>query len=474
MLTEQPESTVIFALHQEQDGYVIPPTGPVRQFSLRSVELTTIKRMRDIGAAPLLIADSFLPPVLPFPTLVVSSPCRLTDRKLRDTLNAYWSIWHYMPVPTEEDVLALRKMAFPHVTEERTRQRMQLWGPIPRHVLVQVTTLQQEQLWKWAEAVPLEEIVRLSRGQASQHIGVGDEGDAPHRLVHERAAGQDAERGTNAADSASEAFYQRGAVAIASPMLLRYIAERIKTEGKWNVAFLIDSSVGIGPFGALRGIKFEETVLAMLEKGVKFQSRVLNDVKGTAAKSAVVDTERDEETDPPGREVERTFNSATRVEWNVAADLIPSKSSKDTLLVPKDRNKAGLDALFWDDGVHHHWPLDCTVAATHGLHAQGLADAITALGWTEELGWPQASSSNVQRPIKYFWAVPEDRYKTGWRTRQPPKEGSAASVTAKDAFNNAKQYVLCVPAMMHTETVAEACKNQGIPMPGDFVKTLGQ
>jgi hypothetical protein len=87
-----------------------------------------------------------LPPVFSFPILVVLSPEQLRDRELRDTLDDYWGVKHYMPIPTEEEVLALREVASPHVNVEGVHTRMQLWGPIPRHVLVNISPLLQQEL----------------------------------------------------------------------------------------------------------------------------------------------------------------------------------------------------------------------------------------------------------------------------------------------------------------------------------------
>ena len=51
--------------------------------------------------------------------------------------------------------------------------------------------------------------------------------------------------------------------------------------------------------------------------------------------------------------------------------------------------------LLWDERAGHHWPVDATVvAAQQGLHVQGLADAIVALGWTPEQGWPRAAAGS--------------------------------------------------------------------------------
>jgi hypothetical protein len=91
-------------------------------------------------------------------------------------------------------------------------------------------------------AVSLEQLARLARGQASLSAGAGNERDAPHRLVHERAAGQDAKANITAANPTAEAFYWRGVVD-------RQRCGMCKTH-EGNAAFLIGASVGIGALGS--------------------------------------------------------------------------------------------------------------------------------------------------------------------------------------------------------------------------------
>jgi hypothetical protein len=232
VLTEQPDRTVIFASDQWKEGYVIPPKGPngpigpVRHFNLHTLDFTTIKMMCDIGTSPLFIADSFLPPVIPFPTLVVAAPSHLSGRMLRDTLNAYWGIWHYMPIPTEEEVLALGKVAFPHVVMDGVITRMHVWGHIPRYVLEQVEPKKQALLWQEVNAVPVAKLVQLIQGSAT----LNTRGYVPDCVVHVGAAGQDAAPGTKAADPTREHFYNRGLAVIASQPLLQHIIGRVTTE----------------------------------------------------------------------------------------------------------------------------------------------------------------------------------------------------------------------------------------------------
>lgn len=221
VLAEQPNRTVIFAA-DKSPTYIIPPAdrGPIRvlpeEGSLSYLDLVPAS---DLGKDPLLIADSILPPALPFSTLVISSPDRLAYRSLNNVLNRYCVRRLYMPLPTEEEVLRLRALAFPHLDEAGVRARMALWGPIPRHVLELSQPLDQLHIWERAKAVKLEVLAAVSRGHANTSTpNSGDELDAPHRLVHERTAGQDAPPQSLAADVREESFYFRGA-AILPPFL---------------------------------------------------------------------------------------------------------------------------------------------------------------------------------------------------------------------------------------------------------------
>jgi hypothetical protein len=495
VLKEQPERTIIYASSSSKEVFVIPPAGrgPIRSHDVDFFSFSTLSKMPDLGENPLLVADSLVPPPLPFPTLVVSSPGRLADRSLKDTLNSYYAR-AYVPVPTEDDVLALNALSSAPLDEEGIKERMELWGPIPRHVLVKWHREEQLELWKRVQGVSLDALVALARSHASNSSS-GDELDARHRIVHERAAGQDAKAGTPAADPTRVDYYARGNVTIASRSLLRWIAERVIEEKKWDAAHLIDASVGIGALGALRGIKFEEAVLAALEEGCKLACRPLADARprgkvdaGAAAAAAAApaaaaatpaaaasltpaaatpaaDDDKATDHEGPIREVP----AAPRVTWRTAAELAQHKGVM-SLLVPTDRNVAGLDALIWDESSKHHLPLDCTISEQHGLHAQGLADAVMQLGWSPDSGWPRpASAKNKRMQIKYFWAVPEDVFKK-WIVRQLPKKGSDETPEAKAAYEHAQQFALCVPPQLTITRVALASKAIGIRLPAELLR----
>lgn len=231
---EHKNRTIILASQDSDEGIIIPPTGPLRVFDLEEMGLSRFNRLSDLGPEPLFIADSLLPPVLRIPTLVVSSPGRLANRSLNNRLNGYKLRRHYMPTFDEAEVLQMNKACFDGNDEEGVKFRMTVWGPIPRHVLVYTSRDDQLDLWEKAEAVKLETLVALARGHATGNAAVGDEMDAPHRLVHERAAGQDAEPNTPTADITSSEYYKRGKVVLASPAMMRFLAERLVDEGNWN------------------------------------------------------------------------------------------------------------------------------------------------------------------------------------------------------------------------------------------------
>jgi len=469
---EHKHRTIVLAIQEANQVFVIPPTGPLRKVSMHAIGLDAFSDLRDLGAEPLFIADSLLPPVLSIPTLVVSSPGRLANRDLRNMLNSYSQSWCYMLVPTEEEVLQMNKACYDGKDEAGVKHRMKLWGPIPRHVLVYTSPSQQRQAWTTAASVPLDTLVALARGHATGNAGIGDRLDAPHRLVHERAAGQDATPGTPEADINSLEYYARGKVALASPAMMRYLAQRLIQEGNWNAKFLIDASVGIGPLGALRGLKFEELVLKMLEDGTEFECRRLRKgghrvAKRSAARAAAA---IDEEEEGEGDDT-RTVQSTPRVVWSSTSELPPHRSTP-SLLVPRVRNEAGLDALIWDPDTGHHWPLDCTVAEQHGVHARGVSDAVRALGWTPAKGWPDHGARKGVRHIKYFWVLPEDRFKDWW-SPQAAKEGSDGSLEAKEAFDKLRQYALCVTASASTRQVEKVLKEQGVQLPIEMVGGSG-
>ena len=465
MLTEQPHRTIIFAHHASRMTYIIPPAGPIR-FTKANVNYVYFEQHVDLHTDPLLVADSVLPPILPFYTLVISSPGRLADRSLKDTLNGY-DEQLYVPVPTEAEVLDMHRVAFKELDVEGVRRRMLLWGPIPRHVLVRVSPRSQKGQVGRCSRVELSVLAEAARSSDAAEKGRGDNMDAVHRILHERAAGQDAEPGSPAADMHNDDYYARGKVILASPSWLLFVAVVLREAQAWHMAFLIDGSAGMGSLGALRGIKFEEIALSMLESGGEFLCRKLVAAGSSGSAPVAGSGEAEAKVTSEGAVFTLVVPPTPRVVFTSTEELTPHRGTK-SLLVPRNRNNAGLDALMWDEAASHHMPVDVTVAERHGVHAGGLAKAVSALGWTKEGGWPKkspASKAKGPHEIKYYWFVPEAQFKQGWVTAQPAKTGSDGSELARAAMSRVTQFVVCVPFNSSMQRVVNECRAQGVVMP---------
>jgi len=257
VLTEQPARTVVFARNSDGHVYIIPPSGPIRTIALAS--LTSLRRMPGLGDATLVIADSVVPPALPFYTLVTASPTCLaaTDRAIA---NEYDSAWLRMPVPTVEEVWALKRAASPELPDVDVAGRLALWGSVPRSVLVEVGAPNQRALWAGVHRLPMAALVN---GHVRDSSGVA------HHIVLELAAGQNALEGSPEADPRNEYFYGRGTAVIASPSMLLHVVETISFERAWDVACLVKATLECPWSGRF----FDPLVLSRLASGCELLCR---------------------------------------------------------------------------------------------------------------------------------------------------------------------------------------------------------
>ena len=122
--------------------------------------------------------------------------------------------------------------------------------------------------------------------------------------------------------------------------------------------------------------------------------------------------------------------------WSSLRELELLKGHKG-LLLPTNKNQAGLDGFFWDEEAGHHVPFDCTVASSHGIHMTKLREALHAVGWDPIMGWP----SSKTRVVEYFWLVPEGVF----GSQEAFTKAQAAKRDASDPEVAAclEQYTLC-------------------------------
>lgn len=417
--------------------FVISPTGVIREFKLDENKALPFKRDDpSLGLRPLIVADSVVPVkvAVGWAAVVLSSPARVETTET-EHLKAYNKQRLYMPLPTEEEVLAMRDVAFPHRPLSQVKLCMQLWGPIPRHVLVHGSKTSMELAWEKACAVNLDLLIAFVR---RAETGGGKFGEAPHRLYCERCAGQD----TDGIGLDDPRYYKRGHPVVASATVMQFIAESVSKAGKWNATFLLDSSLAIGALGAWRRTVTEELALELLEAGGSFTCRELS--AAGAAKTltlALPDRPR------------QVFGDA---------DDLNALRAEHCLLVPDRRDYAGLDGFVWDHAARRHWPVDVTVSKAHGIHAQGLYTSMVQMGW----------SATHPTPIKYFWAVPEHSFNAGWKTAQVAKPGSDSTAEAQAVMAHLRQYAICLEATTQVTQLLEKLKAKGTPHPEDILSKM--
>lgn len=243
-------------------------------------------------------------------------------------------------------------------------------------------------------------------------------------------------------------------------------------EQKYQAAGLLDASAPVGALAAMPGLKFEEIVSHLLTKDLEVRVRDLR----TKAEFTL------------------KIKKAGRVVWSGIDDLkLHGRDPKHLAIAPTDHVAGGPDLLFWDQSAGHHWPVDATQAHLRepSIHADELAAMVSALGWTAEHGWPtatataggagetsslQSSSTSVpaaaagqsqqHMQVKYFWAVPEERFHyLEWGSQRPRKEGSNTTALADEVWAHVSQFAICMPRSLMLARFVEVLKKHKVEHP---------
>lgn len=444
-MREEPGRTIVYAVHKDGVAYIAPPApAAVYQCSLTPDPLVNLGA---IGANTnwLLVADSFVPKQCKMPTLVVSSPGQFQAED-SELMKAYHPCRLYMPVPTEEELWALYRTSFADRSADGVNRRLQVWGPVPRTVLQVVDDDAQRAYWiRVREALPKQLVTTTQYTSLGFHLG--DESNPLHRVVLDHCAGADPTRLAEA-DIRNPAYYYRGKPDVASDLLVHYIAQVTLAKATFDAAFFVDGSAGIGIYGAARGHFFERLMGEVLAAGGSFPCRELvkRGATSAGAASAAAAATGGAGTDTRyAAPTTFTFAKPKQVgRWSTPRELaILARKKQHTLLLPTHGNAAGLDAVIVD-AEGHFALVDFTVGSTHGIHVDGMAEAVKALGWTPS-GWPaRAGDAARHTEIRYYWALPQNRYKTGWMAERHEKQGSKTTPLADEAWPHVRQFAFCV------------------------------
>jgi hypothetical protein len=363
LLTEEPRRAVLYGtLSRGEEGFVVHPNGDI--YAIDPGDM--VKHARRLSAAfpgAVAIADSFLPLALPMHTLVVSSPGRIRDKKASPTdRQNYYRFPLVMPLPTEEEVLQLAAVAFPQALsgdeERRTKQRLQLWGPIPRWVLGVTDSDSQVNQIKLTQAVSADALEFIAM-QGIVPPGFQGGENVAHRLAHELCRGQV----LGLSNLNDPAYYRQGRVAPASASWALHIATKAKMLARWRCAFIIDGGTGVGKLGSLRGTLAEHVALLVLERGTVDTHVKAKHLAPVPATGLVAEWKL-----PALRRV--SFSSHDELREQVC------KATVSTLFVPTRRNWAGCDAVVFLPEARAFAVADVTVAATHGILVHGLQGTV--------------------------------------------------------------------------------------------------
>lgn len=158
VMSEQPTRTIIYVEQKTSTAYMVPPAQHAVFRCPLSRDPLGCLRIADLGADPLLIVDSMVPPAMYMFTLIVASPGQLKVAN-KEITKAYWGPRMHMPIPTEDELWEMRRISFPSLDAAGVERRLRLWGPVPRCVLHSCAPAQQRQLWKDILAISLDSLV---------------------------------------------------------------------------------------------------------------------------------------------------------------------------------------------------------------------------------------------------------------------------------------------------------------------------
>lgn len=215
LLTEQPERCILYVSRCQEQSCAFVPGMSV--FASRPGGLYDALDLRSPQADTVLISDSHVPPVLSHPTVAIAFPGRADQNKLD-----YFRAPCYLPVPTVDEMLEMRSVAFPELSEEGVQRRMELWGPIPRSVFTRIGDEEQLELWRSVSGLGVEDVERAAQMVSSDILGAGPGSFDAHLVFTINPIG--ATRGHAPSDRAS---YRKGGVNFASCALANRFLESL-------------------------------------------------------------------------------------------------------------------------------------------------------------------------------------------------------------------------------------------------------
>jgi hypothetical protein len=313
-----------------------------------------------------------------------------------------------MPLPDTDEILDMHRVLEPTMDEADVKTRLRRWGPVPRWVLFNIGTEEQNDRWTSV----LNSTPSDAAAAAGELLGGGDGSrreTALHHIMVERALGQVDDLDTPI-DNRSLLFYRRGDCLVPTNEIKSAVRSRLELAIKRLASELAAVSSHAPAFASFSGRTFECIAVRRLALGGAFPVRKLVDRK--AAPESAQDFEP------------WTLARQPIVRWTKDSELATLRDEK-ALLLPAQPNKPSVDGLLWVEQRNQFVYLNATVSKTHAINDRRLADIVRSLEKT------------TAARIAFVWVVPHD-HAHDWKVEQ------LSDPSARDSALRARldQYVL--------------------------------
>jgi hypothetical protein len=290
--------------------------------------------------------------------------------------------------------------------QEGAAERYARWGGIPRYVLAKTDTDNQQQL-ESALSKPDYSMLATCLGQAE----LESEGAASHRLLHLKVRGEL----EPTLDPFNLHFYELARTELGSSFIADKVCEAMMASADNQLRSLLSLSPRPPSVAELYGEYFERAALKILGAGGNFRVRLLKgDGKGAESDLSL----------PPATLPVAGFRTMAEL----AALAAMPDAAACRVLRPISKSFCAVDFI-----LQGKRPANATVNKSHSLILKG-----------EKLGTgllPVAEAMGLEKPVVFFWVVPEDDF-SAWKKPRPLRiEGNALGAEHSDTV---VQYAVAV------------------------------
>ncbi|RHZ89298.1 hypothetical protein Glove_16g200 [Diversispora epigaea] len=341
------------------------------------------------------IIDATEPEKVEAKTILVCSPRKDHYRNFDKYVGAKI---RYMPIWSREEIETCREKIFNHLKPEKVYDLFSKWGGIPRFVLEKAQDPCQQRLLE-------EAIVKNSDKRIFKFVGETDSSDdMSHMLLHIH---------TNIPDKVNDirTSYIEKFLLFASEYVSKRVIDALIENHRKDLERFVISSSSINEFGALRGYVFEDIAHRILQKGGRFNIRLLD---SDSTSSTIEFPKRDK----------LVFNKINEIKEGMYCQ-------------PKSKNFGSIDAIVAPDIL-----FQMTVSSNqknkknkkkikNPISINGLKNLADKLGGESE-----------KKYINFYFVLPKDKYNNFGKQNFHNKNNTVSKTIPTWITNRIRQYAL--------------------------------